>query len=96
MKIPSKLKIGAYDYKIKWKKGLVCKDKEELWGWCDQNNHVIYLSKKMGTKRLREVIIHECIHAIEDSYGIELGEKKVNILGLALMALISDNKLRLL
>ena len=93
MNIPNKVKIGAYDYKV------VEMDKLEhegnkLWGLCDREENVIYLQKGMKRKKEKEVFIHECLHAIEESYGLDLGEDKVNLLGLAFMALITDNKLR--
>ena len=93
MKIPEVVKIGAYDYKVVEVDKLVHEGKELL-GLCDRENNVISLLKGMKPKKEKEVFIHECLHAIEESYGITLGEKKVNLLGLAIMALISDNKLR--
>ena len=93
MKIPEILKIGAYDYAVIEKDNLKCNGKE-VWGYCDRDKNIIYLQKHMKKKKEKEVLIHECLHAIEESYGVDLGERKVNVLGLALMALITDNKLR--
>ena len=93
MKIPrNKVKIGAYDYKIKWKKNITHND-NELWGLCDHDSCEISLSKNMGSDRLGEVFMHECLHVMEEVYGIKLGEKKVNALGMALLAFFKDNKI---
>lgn len=93
MNIPPVVKIGAYDYKI-IEKDKIEHEGNKLWGLCDREENVIYLQKGMKRKKEKEVFLHECLHAIEESYGLNLGESKVNILGLALMALIDDNKLR--
>lgn len=95
MKIPKgKVKVGAYEYKIVFKSKVKHKGKD-LWGLCDRENHVIYLAKGMPEDRLMEVFLHETIHAIEESYDVHLGEKKTNMLGLALLALFKDNKIEI-
>ena len=93
MKIPEVVKIGAYDYKVVEVEDLQLDGKSSL-GVCDRETNIIQLEKGMKPKKEKEVFIHECLHAIEDSYGIDLGEKRVNLLALAIMALISNNKLR--
>ena len=93
MNIPEVIKIGAYDYKVVEKDDIE-HEGNKLWGLCDREANVIFLQKGMKPKKEKEVFIHECLHAIEESYGVHLGENRVNMLGLALMALISDNKLR--
>lgn len=92
MRIPKKVKIGAYNYTVVYKDDLR-EDGHSVWGLCDANNNKIYLKKGMTGRRKLEVFIHEALHAIEDSYGVSLGEKKVNVLGLAIMALFTENKL---
>ena len=92
MKIPNRLKVGAYTYEVKQKKTLKEKGKD-VWGYCSPNTHEIYIQETMEPDKEVEVFFHETLHAIEDSYGIELGEHKVNILGIALLALIKENNL---
>lgn len=94
MNIPRKVKVGPYTYTVVRKREIKEEGKEML-GLCDREKHAIYMTSGMEKKKEKEVFLHECLHAIEDSYGISLGENKVNVLGLALMALIDDNKLRL-
>lgn len=93
MKIPKKVKIGIYTYKIKEVEDLKDEKNNPCWGLCEHSEHTIYLKKGMIEPRLSEVFLHECLHGIEESFGIDLGEKKVNQIGLALMAFIIDNKL---
>jgi hypothetical protein len=101
MRFPKKqVKIGYFTYGIEFvddiPKDLKLKEKAlELWGFCDNDNQVLYFKKGMNRQRFIEVFLHECLHAIEESYGIDLGEKKVNRLGLSLAALFKENDIRL-
>lgn len=94
MKIPRSVKIGAYRYKIKWVNSLIV-DEDDCYGNCDANECIIFLRKdiKNNPVRLQEVFLHECLHAIEHSYGMDLPETTINQLGLGLINLILDNKI---
>ena len=95
MKIPSKIKVGAYTYEVQYKK--LIKDRGiEHWGTCNREKHIIELLENMPADRKAEILLHECLHAIEESYDILLGERKINLLALALVALIKDNNLRII
>jgi len=94
LKVPNKLKIGLYEYNVVWQKEVKL-NKLHLWGLCDRDEHIIYLTKGMDEVRLREVLLHECLHAIEDSYSLTFKEQEVEKLGMALAALIIDNKLKI-
>jgi hypothetical protein len=96
MRIPRTVKVGAYTYTVRKKKKLEKVDNSSVWGLCDRDNWIIYLQSGMDKKREIEVFLHECIHAIETGYGLSFTEHEVNLLGLALLALINDNKLRFL
>jgi hypothetical protein len=93
MKIPKSLKIGPYCYGVVFKEDLE-HEGNSLFGLCDQVNHIIYMRKGMEPKKKMETFLHECLHAIEDVYGVEIGEEKVSLLGLSLMAIINENKIR--
>lgn len=108
MRIPKKsIKIGAFEWKIKTvkdikkaynrnnpKKQQLPKD-EDLWGFCDPESHVIYLVHNMNEQRRAEIFLHECIHAIEESYGISLPEKSVCTLSLAIIQVLNTNNIDL-
>jgi hypothetical protein len=93
MNIPRKVKIGLYTYKVKNVNEIKDGINNQCWGLCDHDTHTIFLKKGMKEPRRSEVFLHECIHGIEESYGIALGETKVNQLGLALMSFFKENKL---
>ena len=60
---------------------------------CDSDNSLIYIERGMEKTRKAEVLIHEVIHFISTLYNLGLSEKKVNILGIALLAFLRENKL---
>lgn len=101
MKLLRKVKIGCLTYEVKYVKDVPKEYKSkvkslDLWGFCDHDSQSIYLKVGMSKERLREVFIHECLHMIEEAYGINLGEKKVNTLGLAIADLIKTNRINFL
>jgi hypothetical protein len=94
MRIPKTVTIAGYVVKVIYKRGLVC-DGVECWGVYDYNKNVIYLKTGMEKTRKEEVFLHECIHAISDILGLKLSEKAVNLLGVELLALLRNNKIKI-
>jgi len=92
MKIPKSVKIGAYTYKVKTVKVLT-HNGNDLTGLCDNDKCVISILDGMTKVDEKIVLIHECLHAIENAYGIQIGEKRVGKLDHALTALLTDNDL---
>jgi len=93
MKIPKKrVKIGVHTYTIAWQRIILSEDKE-VDGVCDHEKMEITLSDKLKETQLQETFIHECLHAIEETYKINLGESRINALAPALLAFLKDNKL---
>jgi len=98
MKIPKKVKSGCLEYKVeyfkfaedKWKQKEGARD---LWGYCDHDTETIYLKKGMRPARKLEVFLHESFHMIEESWDISLGEKRVNLLGMAMCDFLKRNKI---
>lgn len=85
--------MGCYHYIIEWRNDIKYGD-SSCRGLCDHENLKIYLSNSLRNNEdlLIETLIHEIVHGIEQSSDIHLGEKKVNMLGMAVTALIKDNK----
>ena len=100
MKKPRVIKIGCHKYKVRYCKEVYIKNeagnKEELLGYCDIDNFTILIKSGICESMLKEVLIHECIHAIDQVYGLGLSEKAVNMLGIEVVKLIMGNKLDLL
>ena len=95
MKIPKTLKICGHTYKVEMRKEPLV-DNELVFGCCYQRKQLIVLQEDMSEDRAREVILHECIHAIDDELRLGMGENVVNLLGIMLKDLIVNNKLDLL
>ena len=95
MKIPKKLKICGHTYSVETKKEPTV-DSEVVFGACYYKEQRIVLQEGMKEDRAKEVFLHECIHAIDDELRLDLGEQRVNTLGLMLKDLIVNNKLDLL
>lgn len=89
-----KLKIGCHDYEIIFQEKIVHNENECL-GLCSPDSLKIYLrdSLKQTPDLLLETLIHEALHAIEVSWGVKLGEKKVGVLGCAVYDLFKNNNI---
>lgn len=95
MRLPKVLNICGHEYKIVYKKRLFYNG-IECWGLCDDSKHVIYLARGMAKTRKMEIILHECIHAIQGINNIHLSEQAVKQLGIGILGLIRNNKLNFL
>ena len=95
MKIPKKLKICGHTYKVEVKKEPTA-DGEVVFGACFQKEQKIVLQKGMSEDRVKEVILHEVLHAIDEELRLDLGEHRVNTLGIMLKDFICTNKVNLL
>jgi len=93
MKIPKKIKVGPHVYKVVRKKKIIDENGDELRGECRAEERVILIQSGLKNTRLCETFLHEIVHAIDEENQMELGENRVNIIGLNLMQIIVDNKL---
>jgi kynurenine formamidase len=94
MSVPRKLTIAGHTIKITHKKGLVV-GSTEAWGAYEDSSHTIYLRTGMDKTRKAEILLHECIHAIDHIHVLGLSEKAVKILGIEILALLKNNKIKL-
>jgi hypothetical protein len=89
-----KVKVGAYDYRIKPFKGIVA-DAESAAGLCQPDTQSIYIDSRKPPQYQAAVLIHELIHAIFASNSLrktELCEEDVcGLLDNPLAALLRDN-----
>ena len=95
MRIPKEIIISGHTVKIEHVRDLKLNG-EDCWGIYDDDKHVIYLKTGMDKTRKMEVLLHECLHAIEHIEGLKSNEKTIDILGRGLLALIRNNKLNFL
>lgn len=90
--VPLKIKIGAFEYRIKWEDNPM-HDNVNCLGVCTPDDKIITLSNKIKEDQqvLFSVLLHELIHAIDDTYDIGLSEKKVNQIGMGVHDLFVNN-----
>jgi Zn-dependent peptidase ImmA (M78 family) len=60
-------------------------------GYCDHESHTIYIDKNVSVQRLREIVIHELIHASLHMQGKVDDEKTVEAKGNSLYKRIYAN-----
>lgn len=86
---PSKVKIAAKTYTVRYVTGLPLAEDEI--GEIDSEKQRISIKDGMPLEREQSVAVHECIHAISDSFGLELTEAQIDGLETGFLALIKDN-----
>ena len=83
-----KIKISGIEYDI------VYQSKEQMnghLGLADFNGQKISINSD-GTRQTQEIaLVHEILHIISDSYGLNLSEHQVKILTHGLIAFYKDN-----
>jgi len=89
MKIPKKIKICGYDFKVKdhhFEAGT-------HFGLLKYQSLTIYIEKDAKQQVREEAFIHEIIHGIDYATGKELDEDKISALSRALYYVLKDNNL---
>ena len=96
MRIPRRVRICGQVFDVKMQDEILVgngKRKEKLLGLCDTQNTRILLKKGMSSEKKKEVLLHECIHAIEVNLDLGLSEQKVNLLGVEMLSFLKDSRL---
>ena len=92
MRIPKSLRICGQKIDIVQAKDLMHEDLAVL-GLCQANDCKISLKKNIPNEKKKEVLLHECLHMICENVNIELTENNLNLLGVQVLSLLTDNKL---
>lgn len=82
-----RIKIGGHIFEV------IYKDLTDIEciGLCKHHSNVIYVQPGLKPTREREVILHECVHAISEFMNLGLDESQVERLGEGLFMLLQDN-----
>ena len=95
MTIPKRVRIGGIDYTIKHVPRLVSADGDLCNGLFDSNRSVIELNSEndLSQGRIEQVLIHEILHGIVFTTGLNLEDEEitVNVLAKGLYQVIKDN-----
>ena len=65
--------------------------KEDLNGECDTDQQRILVRDGMPLEGEQDVLLHECLHAIDEMVDSELTESQVKRLATGLLAVLKDN-----
>jgi hypothetical protein len=65
----SKILICGYTYTLFFRHAPIIKDGDLCEGWCDNAYQAIEIDVKLGHDRIRDIVMHEIIHAIYHIYG---------------------------
>jgi hypothetical protein len=71
---PKELTINGISWRIVFVDQIQGKD---VLGLCDSENKTIQLKRRQSPRERMDTFIHECIHALEYSYGFELNHNHV-------------------
>lgn len=90
MTLCKEVKVGFKHYKVKEEQNLH-ESEAELQGQIRYLEQEIALREDMTEESKEATLMHECLHALDEMYGIELSEEQVERLGNALYMFIEDN-----
>lgn len=90
MTLCGEVKVGYKHYKVKEEQNLH-ESETELQGQIRYLEQEIALREDMTEESKEAALMHECLHALDEMYGIELSEEQVERLGNALYMFIEDN-----
>ena len=93
MRIPKKIKVGAYTFKIVYRDDLEEVLDKQMVGMCNPNKQQIFI--KHGQIKSQEIstFLHEWIEAANHIYGIGLKHIQIEALEAALYQLLTEHKL---
>lgn len=88
VKIPQSVKIGNFNYKIKFTEHLKI---DENWrGSCNQRTGLIEIDP-IGGDSMNRTFVHEVIHMIDFNYGCDLNEDTASRIAHGIAEFIFDN-----
>lgn len=90
MTLCEEVKVGFKHYKVKKEQNLH-ESEVELQGEIRYLEQEIALREDITEEAKEATLMHECVHALDEMYGIGLSEEQVERLGNALYMFIEDN-----
>jgi len=82
VKIPKKVKVGGFNYKIECGKEFSSDlQADGAWGKCINDLRLIRLDDSIDSSQLSEAFIHEILHAVESVYVAGADEHCISALG---------------
>lgn len=91
MKLPETLKISPFVYRVELVTKLLDTEHCRNYGICDTNHLTIRLDDENNDQQMRQTLLHEVIHAINNHGRLGLEEDTVERLTNGLLAFLLDN-----
>ncbi len=101
MKLPQSVDVGPYVYTYEYKKTHWVDDERKYQGYCDVEGQVLKLGTKWTDGRdksphdLFQLIIHETVHAINETWVLGLSENTVERLSNGLLQAFNSWEIKL-
>ena len=89
MKVPKKIKVGAYDYEVKLVKGLVYEYR--LLGQSLPDAQIIKVDEDANLPTRSVTLWHEIVHSISDVYNCDLDEPNIDRLAQGIASILQDS-----
>ena len=90
MKNPTKFKVNFLTYDIEYIDSEI-EEEMEIYGKCLYSENKIQLSKDLSIEYMKKTLVHECLHAIFEMYGINQNENKIDLLSTCIVEFIKLN-----
>jgi hypothetical protein len=92
VKIPKRVKVGPFNYRIVFENQVV-DNWDVVYGQTKQRELVIRLGRNCAVEQQEDTFVHEGLHAISLTFGIGLTEQQIAVLSPVLLAFLKDNRL---
>jgi hypothetical protein len=93
MKIPKKIKIGGYTYKVLYKKDIEENKDGSVVGLCEEKELQIIIKKGQIKEQILSTFLHEWAEAANRAFAIHLKHQQIEALESALYQFIQENGL---
>lgn len=91
MRCPAEVVIGPSVYTVEYPKQLRDENEQGLYGRTHHTTQKILISAEYGESPLRETLLHEILHCIDDWMNLKLRESQTRQLSLALYEILLRN-----
>jgi len=97
MKRPARLSILGKPYKVEFvpidHRGLYdnAEDNDPGMGRTSPENQEIFIRTGQPLESEQDTVLHEVIHAVDETLGLQLNEYQVTVLATGLLAVLKDN-----
>jgi hypothetical protein len=85
------IKLFHKNIEVRYEKEVKTKEGEVLSGMLDADGNRIFLCETLKPDDMKEVLLHELIHAIDKVMSIGLREKEVHQVSVGIAAVMRDN-----